>query len=387
MSLFLVVVGEGLGEGGGVFLEDVVGGGGFGKFVEGGLEAWVVDGGVHDVGFHEEDGAVVEAVGEEVAGVEVGVVFDGADVVGEGVVDVGGEFGDFRKGLGDGLGDEGFFFVGALEEFFEEGEALVGEVDFVGGVGAVEEDVEVCFGDEGGVGGVAPCFGVEVEAEDEVGFDGLVDELGAGADFGGAVEEAFGEFFEGGGVFGVFCEVVEVFGAEGCDGFCFGADEGDFGAHFFEDGFEFFGNDEGHVAFGDRFVGADLEPAFFDFSPWAADVAGVDGDVEFGEWFVFWRDGEGLCVLPGAGYGEGFFGGGEVEDEGGDGGVCGGDDFGVGGVDGDVGAPGVVCCEDFGDEFLEVGGGDGVLVGFELGPIGVFGEDGERGLELLIVDF
>lgn len=33
-----------------------------------------------------------------------------------------------------------------------------------------------------------------MEAEDEVGLEGGVDEVGAGADLGGAVEEALGEF-------------------------------------------------------------------------------------------------------------------------------------------------------------------------------------------------
>jgi len=69
-------------------------------------------------------------------------------------------------------------------------------VDFVRGVGTVEEDVEMGAGDQGGVFRVTPCFGVEVEAEHEVGLDGLVDKFGAGADFGGAVEEAFGESFQ-----------------------------------------------------------------------------------------------------------------------------------------------------------------------------------------------
>lgn len=37
---------------------------------------------------------------------------------------------------------------------------------------------------------------------------------------------------------------------------------------------------EGHVAFDDGFFIAKFEPAFFDFRPIAADVAGVDGDVK-----------------------------------------------------------------------------------------------------------
>lgn len=91
--------------------------------------------------------------------------------------------------------------MGALEEFFKEGEALVGEADFVFGVGTVDEDVEVSAGDEGGVGGVAPAFGVEVEAEGEVWFDDVVDKVGAGADFSGAVKEFFSKLAEASRVF------------------------------------------------------------------------------------------------------------------------------------------------------------------------------------------
>jgi len=83
----------------------------------------------------------------------------------------------------------------------------------------------------------------------------------------------------------------QIFRAERGDGFGGGADEGDLGAHFLEKGFEEFRDAEGHVSFGDRFIVADLEPALFGFRPFAADVAGIDGDVEAGQWFFWWWDG------------------------------------------------------------------------------------------------
>ena len=88
-------------------------------FVIAGLDAGVVDGGVHDVGLHEDHGGIVEAVGEEVASVEEGAGGDGADVAAAGRVDVGGEFGNFREGLGDGFPDERLLLMGALEELFQ----------------------------------------------------------------------------------------------------------------------------------------------------------------------------------------------------------------------------------------------------------------------------
>lgn len=125
--------------------------------------------------------------------------------------------------------------MSALEEFFEEGEALVCEADFVFGVGSIDEDVEMGAWDEGWFSGVAPACGVEVEAEDEVGLDGVVDEVGAGADLGGAVEELFGKLAEAGGVFsgGIGGEGAEIARAEGGDGVVGGADEGDGRAQFF----------------------------------------------------------------------------------------------------------------------------------------------------------
>ena len=58
--------------------------------------------------------------------------------------------------------------------------------------------------DKGGVVGIAPGIGVEMEAEHEIGLEGIVDEFGAGADLGGAVEQALGEFLQRGGGIGGF---------------------------------------------------------------------------------------------------------------------------------------------------------------------------------------
>ena len=76
-------------------------------------------GGVHDVGFHKNDGSIIEAVGKEVAGIEERARAYGADVVSVGRVNVGGKSGDFRKDFRDGFPDERLFLVGALEEFFK----------------------------------------------------------------------------------------------------------------------------------------------------------------------------------------------------------------------------------------------------------------------------
>ena len=66
---------------------------------------------VHDVGFEEDDGAAVEAIGEEVAGEEVGAVGNG-EGIGSGV-GVGGESGAGSEAGGEGFGQRDFLFVDA----------------------------------------------------------------------------------------------------------------------------------------------------------------------------------------------------------------------------------------------------------------------------------
>ena len=98
-----------------------------GAFVVACLDAGVVGDGVHDVGLHEDDGAIVESVGEEVSGPEVGVFSNREGVWIVGWIDEGGESAGFGEDFCDGGSEVGFFVVDALEEFFEHGESLVGE--------------------------------------------------------------------------------------------------------------------------------------------------------------------------------------------------------------------------------------------------------------------
>ena len=104
-----------------------------------------------------------------------------------------------------------------------------------------------------------------MKADDEVWLDLLIDETGAGSDFGGAVEEF---------------RVGEVLGTEWRDGFLFGAGEGDARAEFFEEWFEIFCGAESHRTFFDGRGVAVFQIAFFDLGELAADMPGVDGDEE-----------------------------------------------------------------------------------------------------------
>ena len=79
---------------------------------------------------------------------------------------------------------------------------MVRVADFIGCEGADKKDVKMGARDERGIVGVAPGLGVEMEAENEVGLDGLVDELGAGTDLGGAIKKAIGVAAGGIGVVG-----------------------------------------------------------------------------------------------------------------------------------------------------------------------------------------
>ena len=356
-----VVFCDGEGEGVGVFLYEgaTIGAVDFAEaFVVSELHAVVGLAMVHDVRFEEDGGRLVEAIGEEVTGVDgaLGVNVEGGC---GGEVVVGDEVGFAQEDVGDGSGKGECALGGVGVEVAEHLEALVVEGDFAGHVGAIDEEVEVVARGPG-VLGVGPAIGVVVEAEDEVGFDGLVDEVGAGADFGSAVEELFGG------------EPVREVGEEVCgplggDGFVFFADEGDFGAKIFQQSLQVFGGREGELAFanGDLFrvVGEGGKVTLFEDCEFATDVTGVDGDVDFVE----------------RGEGEDF------------GGAFGEEDFRFAGIrsamvadpggvffDGDGGLPRVGEGKDFGEVGEEFVFGEDALKRFELGPVGGGGERGKR---------
>ena len=165
-------------------------------FVIPSLDSGVVDGGVHDVGFQENDGAVIEPVGEEIASPKIGLAGKSANTGGFRWILISGQAGLFGEYLRDGGSDLEFFLVPALEDFLEQGEALVGEGNLMIVVSAVDEDVHVGVIDERGLVGITPGFGIEMEAEDEVGLECFIDQLGAGVDFGSPVEKALGDFGE-----------------------------------------------------------------------------------------------------------------------------------------------------------------------------------------------
>jgi len=300
--LFLVVAGclrvsrlrvvgrEPGGDGVGVFAEDRGArfpGDGAGARVVAGLDAGDGFGVVHHVGFVEEDRAEVEAVGQEIAGPEVGVAANVAGALRVGLVAERrqpGAPGEDGRRFG---AERGLFVVDALEQAQEEFEALVGAGDFRVGERAADEDVEMVSGRERRMLRVAPGFGVEVEAEDEVRADFLVDFPGAGSDFGGAVEEFFGEFpgffGRGAGRFRDESGFGQRFRAPAGEWFGGVAHQGDPGAEGFEAWFEESGDLQGEVAFGDRLSGGRLEPALLHARPATAEVAGVDGDAQAGE--------------------------------------------------------------------------------------------------------
>lgn len=109
-------------------------------------------------------------------------------------INVGGQAGVFQEGGGEGAGKGGLFLVHFLENLVHEFKALVLVGDFAVHVGAVQDHMKVVARREKRLGRIlAPVFGIEVKAEDEVGLDGFIDQGGAGPDLGSAVEELFGQ--------------------------------------------------------------------------------------------------------------------------------------------------------------------------------------------------
>ena len=232
----------------------------FNAFVVPGLDAFDKVGAVHDIGFQKNDGALVEAGGEKVAGPEERIVVEIGRKLVIGPIGVGWQIGLFLEGGGD-VGGEGEFFIdGAGEEALEHLEAFVVVRDFGFVKGSGENDMEVLSGGE-----CRRARAIKVEADDEVGFDLFVDEVGAGADFGSAVEEL---------------GVGEVFRAERGDGFGFGSGERDARAKIFEKWLKVLCGAKSHGALLDgRCVGI-VEFALFDFCKFSTDVPGVYRDDE-----------------------------------------------------------------------------------------------------------
>ena len=240
---------------------------------------------VHHIGLHIDDRALEKAVREEVSAPDVIAVSD-ADG-GFPMVDEWRELRGGGHGFDEQFCDGHFFGVGAVQELDEHLEALIVVGEFLGAPGSCDEEVEVVFGDEGGLGWVAPVLGVEMEAEDDIGADRVVNQHGAAADFARAVKKALAFLGNrtgrdalalvtkrGDGLF------AELGGANFREWIRARAGQPHFGAEGFQALHEKLGDAERHVAFDNGFVLSDLEPAFLDFGPLAADVTGVDGDAQ-----------------------------------------------------------------------------------------------------------
>ena len=144
---------------------------------------------VHDVGFKKEDRALVEAIGEQIAGINIRAASDGQGV--RGGVSVRRQTGAGGEALGEGFGKGHLLLPDAGEEALKHFKAgiLVGQ--FGGRVATIDEQMEVVDGRVLRGGGVSPGFGIEVETEDEVGLDLLIDKNSTGMDFGNPIKKLF----------------------------------------------------------------------------------------------------------------------------------------------------------------------------------------------------
>jgi hypothetical protein len=148
-------------------------------------------------------------------------------------------------------------------------------------------------------GGISPGFGIEVKTEDDIRFDLLIDTEGAGVDFGDAIEELFalplerkkaGFSLDAGIAIGRCGEagLPEGFGSERTEiprGFCRDglrmlADEGNIGTEGSETLLENAGSEKGEVPFLDGLSRLEAEVTLLHDAKVAADVAGVDSNVE-----------------------------------------------------------------------------------------------------------
>ena len=220
-----------------------------------------------------------------------------------------------------------------------------------------------------------------------------IDEVGAFVDFGDAIKEEFALGLDGLGAEGVIVWLIifarvrnatflELGAGEGAERFgaMFGGGEWAVAevkngrAHGFELGDEMAGDEESHLAFDDWAGLAELEKAFLHFGVRAAEMTGIDGDIQAGEGKIGeWR-GELTGGAPGARDGFGGCGiGGETESKFFGGGERDFDESGIG-FDGDEALGGACWSVDGEEKAFEFWAGDGALVGFELTPVWGSGE-------------
>ena len=118
----------------------------FNAFVVPGFDAFDEVGAIHDVGFEENDGALIEASGEKIARPEIWVAVEIGRKLMVGSVGVGREVGVIFERCGDARGERDFFFDVAREKALEHFKAfvVVGEFAFMKGAG--QDDVKVLSG-------------------------------------------------------------------------------------------------------------------------------------------------------------------------------------------------------------------------------------------------
>jgi len=146
---------------------------------------------------------------------------------------------------------------------------------------------------QGGVSRIAPGLGIEMQAEDEIRTDIIVDELRPTADLGDSVEKEFRFLLECARRLRLFligerglCGSLQAIWSEAGIRSIIRAGEGDLGPEIAQSCGEELADEEGHVALGDGFRSADLKPPFFHFGPFPAEMAGVDCDVQSGQWLA-----------------------------------------------------------------------------------------------------
>ena len=324
---------------------------------------------VHHVGLEVDHGAFEEAIGQKIAGPDVGGTAD----VDRGVarVSVGRESGGPGHALRHGAGDPDLLIKRTVEQFDHQVVALVVVFEFARRVATADQKVEVVEVGQGGAGRVAPRFGVEVEGEHEVRLVAPVDQACPGVDFRGAVKEAFAFGLEAGRIDrpatlaeGSSGWGAELFRAQAGGGFATRAEEHDFGPAALEFFLEQLGHLKHHVPFNHGLVLADLEPPFLHAGPLAAEVAGVEGDAQSAQaarGAPVARDGLGAGLVRS-----------EVEAEGRLAGGGHGGDVVVG--HGEVFSPRLARGVDLGEQAGEFVFGDGALEAIERGPVGRRGQ-------------
>ena len=239
---------------------------------------------IHHVGLNINDRAFKQSVCKQVSSPDVVTIPD-TNSCGA-MVNEGRQLRCAHHAFSEGL--RGCFFLreGAIEQLDQHFESLIFVFQLLAAPSTREEKMEVIFIHKRWVRRITPPFGIEMQAQNEIGLDLSIHDFGTLANFAGSVKKPLALAFDGltRGFFAFFPKrcgsgLTKLGWTHPRDRFGMGACEVNLRSHGLKPGNEKLGDLQRHVPLNNGFGFSDLEPALLDFRPLAADMPGINRDL------------------------------------------------------------------------------------------------------------